>query len=69
MLQAESPYRFVRHPGQWLLPGKIVSRNVNVPWKADNGKSIRELGVSYRPLEESLNEMFQQMIDNDVITK
>ena len=45
---------------------KIVSLNVNVPWKADNSKSIRELGVSYRPLEETLGDMFQQMIDNDV---
>ena len=43
---------------------KIVSLNVNVPWKADNGKSKRELGVTYRPLEESLNDMFQQLIDN-----
>ena len=28
---------------------KIVSLNVNVPWKADNSKSIRELGMTYRP--------------------
>jgi len=45
---------------------KIVSLNVNVPWKADNSKSIRELGVSYRPLEETMNDMFQQLIDNEV---
>ena len=43
---------------------KIVSLNVNVPWKADNSKGKRELGVTYRPLEQSLNEMFQQLIDN-----
>ena len=42
---------------------KIISLNVNVPWKADNSKSKHELGVTYRPLEESLNEMFQQLID------
>ena len=42
---------------------KIVSLNVNVPWKADNSKSIRELGVTYRPLENSMNDMFQQLID------
>lgn len=45
---------------------KIVSLNVNVPWKADNSKSVRELGVSYRPLEETMNDMFQQLIDNRV---
>ena len=43
---------------------KIISRNVNVPWRGDNSKSIRELGMAYRPLEDSLNDMFQQMIDN-----
>ena len=48
---------------------KIVSLNVNVPWKGDNSKSIRELGMTYRPLEESLNDMFQQLIDNGVFAK
>ena len=43
---------------------KIVSLNVNVPWKADNSKSIRELGITYRPLDDSMNDMFQQMIDS-----
>jgi len=43
---------------------KIISRNINVPWKADNSKSKQALGVTYRPMEESLNEMFQQLIDN-----
>ena len=43
---------------------KIISRNVNVPWKGDNSKSIRELGVHYRPMEESLNDMFQQLVDS-----
>ena len=48
---------------------KIVSRNVNVPFKADNSKSIRELGVSYRPLSESLGDMFQQMVESGVLAK
>ena len=45
---------------------KIVALNVNVPWTADNSKSQRELGVTYRPLEDSLNDMFQQLIDSGV---
>ena len=36
---------------------------------ADNGKSIRELGVTYRPLEESMNDMFQQLIDRGTFQK
>ena len=47
---------------------RIVSLNVNVPWKADNSKSVQELGVTYRPLEESLGDMFQQMIDNGLLS-
>jgi dihydroflavonol-4-reductase len=42
---------------------RAISNNVNVPWKADNSKGVRELGVSYRPLQESMEDMFQQMID------
>jgi dihydroflavonol-4-reductase len=49
------------------LTRKIVSRNVGVPFRADNGKSVRELGMVYRPLEESLVEMFQQMIDSGLV--
>jgi len=42
---------------------KMVGLNVNHPWRADNSKSIRELGMQYRPLEESMVDFFQQMID------
>ena len=46
---------------------KIVSLNIDVPWKGDNSKGIRELGMQYRPLKESMNDFFQQMIDSKVI--
>lgn len=45
------------------LDRKFVSRNVDVPWRADNSKSIRELGLSYRPLEESMRDMFRYMVE------
>lgn len=48
------------------LSRKMVTLNVGRPWHADNSRSIRELGITYRPLETSLTEMFQQLIDNDV---
>lgn len=50
------------------LTRKMVSLNVNYPWRADNSKSVRELGVTYRPLEESLVDFFQQMIDSGLVT-
>ena len=45
------------------LTRKSVTLNVNHPWRADNSKSRRELGVTYRPMRESAEEMFQQLID------
>lgn len=41
----------------------FIAHNVGFPFRADNSKGIRELGIAYRPLEETLNEMFQQMVD------
>lgn len=48
---------------------KMISRNVAYAWRADNGKSIRELGMSYRPLQVTIQDMFQQMIDSGQIPK
>lgn len=45
------------------LTRKFVSRNVNLPWRADNRRSREELGIEYRPMAESLTEMFQQMLN------
>ena len=58
----------------WLLAPaigvkrKMISRNVGHPWKADNSKSIKELGMKYRPIEESICDFFQQMIDNGIVS-
>lgn len=46
---------------------KLVYRNVNHPWRIDNSKSIKELGVKYRPISESITDFFQQMIDCGII--
>ena len=51
------------------LTRAIVSRNVNVPWRADNTKAKRELGVTYRPLKQSMEDMFQQMIDAGMLER
>lgn len=50
-----------------MLTRKSISLNMNLPFKADNSKSIRELSMTYRPLEESMNDMFQQLIDAKII--
>lgn len=44
---------------------KEISRNIGHPWRANNSKGIKELGLSYRPLDIAINEMFQQLIDSN----
>lgn len=48
---------------------KVISRNVGHPWKSDTTKSREKLGLRYRPLEETLVEHFQQLIDGRVFEK
>lgn len=44
------------------LTREYVSRNVNLPWRADNRRSREELGIQYRALEESLFDFFEQVM-------
>lgn len=58
--------------GPWVdqhLTRRNIARNVNFPWKGDNSKSIRELGMHYRLMNESINEHFQQLVDANIIKK
>lgn len=49
------------------LTRKFISRNVGYPWIGDNSKSKTALGVSYRPLVETMTDTFQQLIDNKIL--
>lgn len=44
------------------LTRRIVARNVGIRAGFDNRKSRRELGIDYRSLEQSVTEMFQQLV-------
>lgn len=48
---------------------KFVKNNVNISWKADNTKSRKELGVDYRPLNETLKDSFEVLIKNNLLAK
>ncbi len=48
---------------------KMIRLNVGYPWRVDHSKSITELGVQYRPVEDSIVDFFQQMVDNKVFTR
>lgn len=49
------------------LTRKFISRNVGYPWIGDNSKSKTALGVTYRPLKETMNDTLQQLIDNKIL--
>lgn len=48
---------------------KTVAKNVGLPWRADNGKSVRELGMTYRSLEETMNDAFAQLVETGQLDK
>ncbi|AIY39915.1 Dihydroflavonol-4-reductase [Collimonas arenae] len=51
------------------LTRKMVLLNVGLPWRADNSRSRNELGVAYRPLADSMNDFFQQLVETGQLVK
>ncbi len=43
------------------LQRSMISRNVGYPWRVDNSKGIRELGMTYRPIQTSIKEFVEQL--------
>lgn len=39
-----------------------ISRNVDIPVKVDNRRSIERLGIRYRPLQDTLREHVEQLV-------
>lgn len=52
-----------------LLTRKYIRNNVNHEFKADNSKIKEELGIQFRPLQETLHDSFQVLIDNGILKK
>ncbi|WP_417590106.1 NAD-dependent epimerase/dehydratase family protein [Owenweeksia hongkongensis] len=51
------------------LSRRFIKNNVNIEWKADNSKSKKELGVSYRPLKQTMEDSFQFLIESGLTSK
>jgi hypothetical protein len=43
---------------------KSLWRNLSHPWNIDNSKSKISLNIDYLPIEKSIEEAYQQHIDN-----
>ncbi|MCI4669237.1 MAG: NAD-dependent epimerase/dehydratase family protein [Bacteroidia bacterium] len=46
---------------------QFIRKNVGVEWKADNSKIQRDLGINFRPMQETMEDSFQVLVDNKVI--
>ncbi len=50
-----------------LFTRKYVRNNVNVEWKADNSKIRKDLGIAFRPLQTTMEDTFQVLVDEKII--
>lgn len=46
---------------------RYLKNNLNQAWNADNSKSRNELGLTYRPLQETMEDAFQNLIDAQML--
>jgi len=50
-----------------LFSRRFIRNNVNIPWRADNSKIKNELGMTFKPLKETMEDSFQTIIDAGII--
>ena len=50
-----------------LFTRKFIRNNVNIPWKADNSKIKKDLGIEFRPMKETMEDSFQVLIDQGIL--
>lgn len=46
-----------------LFTRRYIKHNINVPWKGDNAKIKRELGMQFNSLQSTMEDAFQVLID------
>jgi nucleoside-diphosphate-sugar epimerase len=51
------------------LSRKYIKRNVGIPVNFDNSYSKQDLGLTYRPVQETITDHFTQLIEDQLINK
>jgi len=46
---------------------KMLRNNVNIPWDADNSKIKSQLGIQFRPMQETMEESFETLISSGIL--
>ncbi len=49
-----------------LFSRKFIRNNVNVEFKADNSKIKKELDIDFRPMQTTMEEAFQALVDANI---
>lgn len=49
------------------LSRDFIRKNIGIPFKADNSKIKKELGMEFRPLKESMEDAFQSLVDAKLV--
>lgn len=52
-----------------LFTRKFIRNNINIPWNADNTKIKKELGISFLPMQKTMEDSFQAIIDSGQLDK
>jgi len=50
-----------------LFTRKFIRNNINVEWKADNSRIKNELGIQFRPMQTTMEDGFQVLVDEKVL--
>jgi len=50
-----------------LFTWKYIRNNVDIPWRADNSKIKKDLGITFRPMKETMEDSFQVLVDEGII--
>jgi nucleoside-diphosphate-sugar epimerase len=48
---------------------KYINRNIGIPLKFDNSKSIENLGIQYRNVEETIIDHAEQLIEDNIVKR
>ena len=56
--------------GPWvnkLMTRRFIQNNVNIPWKADNGKIIKDFKLDFIPLQQTMEDSMQALIEAKIV--
>lgn len=51
-----------------LFTRELIRNNVNIEWKADNSKIKKDLGIEFIPMQKTMEDSFQVLVDEKIIT-